>query len=272
MKLVENWRVILLRSYSMQAQIAGLLVLIAPEVYFALTGVDTDPGYWWSLGLALLIFGTFGRLVPQNTAAGARWWPVPLLVCAAIVYGLAGDGWRLGADQGVQISQAPPVAAQQIAEVAPADPEVEFLEIALPFVAKWEGLRTEAYLDPVGVATVCFGHTKGVKLGDRYTAEECHAMLRDELLEYRAGLHRYFTPDTIRTRLPAERDAAFGSFAFNVGIAGAGKSTATRRLNAGNIAGACEALTWWNKAGGRVFRGLVNRRAGEAGLCMVGVV
>jgi GH24 family phage-related lysozyme (muramidase) len=57
----------------------------------------------------------------------------------------------------------------------------------------------------------------------------------------------------------------------NVGIAGAGKSTATRRLNAGDIAGGCQALTWWNKAGGRVVRGLVNRRAEEFALCMDGL-
>lgn len=78
-----------------------------------------------------------------------------------------------------------------------------------------------------------------------------------EVAEYRAGLHPDFTNETIRDRLPAPRDAAFTSLAFNIGMAGAGKSTATRRLNADDIPGACDALTWFNKAGGRVVRGLV---------------
>ena len=41
---------------------------------------------------------------------------------------------------------------------------------AIALVAGWEGLRTKAYLDAVKVPTVCFGETRGVKLGDSYTA------------------------------------------------------------------------------------------------------
>ncbi|ARC87161.1 hypothetical protein B5V46_00185 [Rhodovulum sp. MB263] len=55
---------------------------------------------------------------------------------------------------------------------------------------------------------------------------------------------------------------------MNVGVAGAGRSTATRRLSEGDVPGACEALTWWNKAGGRVVAGLRNRRTEEYGYRM----
>ena len=48
-------------------------------------------------------------------------------------------------------------------------------------------------------------------------------------------------------------------------------SWSTRRLNAGDIAGGCTSLTWWNKAGARVIRGLVNRRADEYQMCMEGL-
>nr|WP_231119180.1 glycoside hydrolase family protein [Rhodovulum sp. MB263] len=51
-------------------------------------------------------------------------------------------------------------------------------------------------------------------------------------------------------------------------MAGAGRSTATRRLSEGDVPGACEALTWWNKAGGRVVAGLRNRRTEEYGYRM----
>lgn len=96
-------------------------------------------------------------------------------------------------------------------------------------------------------------------------------MLAREVHSYRDGLHGYFTPETRSERLTAHRDAAYTSLAYNVGVAGAGKSTATRRLNAGDIRGGCEAIGWWNKAGQRVVRGLVNRRADEVALCLRGL-
>lgn len=149
--------------------------------------------------------------------------------------------------------------------------EADFLDVATPLVAKWEGKRNHAYRDIVGVVTICYGHTRTARMGQYRTDEECEALLREELLEYRNGLHRYFADETKRHRLTPERDAAYASLAFNVGIAGAGKSTATRRLNAGDIRGGCEALTWWNRAGGKIIRGLVRRRAEERALCLAGL-
>lgn len=140
----------------------------------------------------------------------------------------------------------------------------------MPFVGRWEGLRLEAYLDLVGVPTVCYGETKGVTLGDTYTKAQCDAMFSRELLAYRDGLRSAFTSDTLASRLPLERDVAYTSLAYNVGVSGTAKSTAVRRLNQANIAGACDAIGWWNKAGGRIVRGLVNRRIKETNLCLRG--
>jgi GH24 family phage-related lysozyme (muramidase) len=103
------------------------------------------------------------------------------------------------------------------------------------------------------------------------TDQQCLVLLRAEVAEFRSKLHRYFTSTTINARLPPTRDAAYTSTAFNCGVDGIGRSTATRRLNAGDITGGCEALTWWNKAGGRVIRGLFERRKRERALCMVGL-
>jgi len=44
-----------------------------------------------------------------------------------------------------------------------------------------------------------------------------------------------------------------------------------RHLNAGNIPSACNALLMWNKAGGRVVKGLDNRRKQERALCPEGL-
>lgn len=158
---------------------------------------------------------------------------------------------------------------------APPSSEAATMAVLVPLVAKWEGKRNKAYLDLVGVPTICYGHTRTVTVSDVQTGRtltdaQCEELLREELVEYRDGVRAYFTPETKETRLPPKRDAAYGSLAYNVGIRGAGKSTAVRRLNAGSVAGACEAITWWNKAGGRVVRGLVRRRSEEYELCLAG--
>ena len=153
-------------------------------------------------------------------------------------------------------------------------PEAATMAVAVPLVARWEGLKTTAYLDRIAVPpvwTICYGETEGVRPGETRTVAQCEEGLRRGLVRYRAGISGAFTPETRSTRLPPERDAAFVSLAWNVGIAGVRNSTATRRLNAGDIHGACVAMTWWNQAGGRVVPGLENRRADEHRLCMMGV-
>jgi len=155
----------------------------------------------------------------------------------------------------------------QAAEPASSD----FDDIAFELISRWEGKRNNSYRDIVGVWTICYGHTRTAGPGQRKTDAQCKTLLVAEIQEYREGLHAYLSGATLDFRLPAARDAAYTSLAFNVGIRGAGRSTAVKRLNAGDIAGGCKAITWWNKAGKRVVRGLVNRRGEEYRLCMVGV-
>ena len=148
------------------------------------------------------------------------------------------------------------------------------MDVAVPLVARWEGLRTAAYLDRIAsppVWTICYGETEGVRQGEVRTRAQCEQGLRQGLIRYRAGWYRSLLPETPARHLTPERDAAFTSLCWNIGIAGCGGSTATRRLNAGDVRGACEALTWWNRAGGRVVRGLQNRRADEHRLCVAGL-
>lgn len=139
---------------------------------------------------------------------------------------------------------------------------------AVALVGTWEGLRTVAYRDVVGIPTVCFGETRGVKMGDRYSVDECKVMLGDALVEFETGMRRCLkAPDTI----PAQSYVAFLSLSYNIGTTAFCGSTVARRVNAGDIRGACEAIPAWNKAGGRVVQGLVNRRAEERTVCLKGV-
>ena len=54
-------------------------------------------------------------------------------------------------------------------------------------VGDFEGLRTSAYPDVIGIPTICYGETRGVRLGDRRTVAECKAMLGDRLVAYKGA-------------------------------------------------------------------------------------
>ena len=133
------------------------------------------------------------------------------------------------------------------------------------FVGPWEGLRTTAYQDIVGVWTVCYGETRGVGPGDAYTAAECDTQLARAVDEYRDDLTACLP--NLGT-YPEGVQIAFVSWTYNVGAGAACGSTLVRKAKAGDLVGACNELPRWNKAGGRVVRGLTNRRAAEQSLCL----
>jgi lysozyme len=139
--------------------------------------------------------------------------------------------------------------------------------LIIAFVGGWEGLRTSAYKDVVGVSTICYGETKGVNMGDTATKAECDAMLDVSLKEHEAGMRSCLKAPE---KIPIKTYLAMVSLSYNTGTGAFCKSTARRRLNAGNWAGACQAATWFNRAGGRKVQGLVNRRQDEYKLCMQG--
>jgi lysozyme len=133
-------------------------------------------------------------------------------------------------------------------------------------VAKWEGVRYTAYLDVVGVPTICYGETRGVKMGQRKTREECDAMLEPRLKEFEKQVLA-----CTNVELPEKTQAAFVHFAYNVGGGAYCKGSVAREANKGNLAGACDNLKKYIYAKGKVYRGLVNRRNAEHRLCMEGV-
>lgn len=138
--------------------------------------------------------------------------------------------------------------------------------LAISFVGGWEGMERKAYKDIVGVWTVCYGHTKDVKPGDEYTQAQCDDMLRHELRTFEGQLDRCLKAD-----LPLTSKVAVLSWAYNVGTGAACRSTLVRKANAGDLVGACNELPRWNRAGGRVIRGLTNRRISERTLCLRGL-
>lgn len=141
------------------------------------------------------------------------------------------------------------------------------IALALPVIQHWEGRSLVAYRDVVGVATICDGETRGVRMGDRATDVECDIMTEAAVVEFEAAIRPCLPAD-----LPVKMRAAFVVTAYNIGSAGFCRSTMARRAKAGDLRGACDALMMWVKAGGREVRGLVNRRTAERKLCLEGLL
>lgn len=147
----------------------------------------------------------------------------------------------------------------------PSNAPGPWLGLALTMVAAFEGLYTHAYKDSVGVTTICYGVTnvdRRVRMGDHYTKDECKEFLAEDLPKYKAMVDK-----CIHVPMPPHRTAAMVSFTYNVGQGNLCKSSVARYINAGQPLRGCDALMAWNKAGGRVLRGLTNRRAAEREAC-----
>lgn len=133
-------------------------------------------------------------------------------------------------------------------------------------IAGYEGYRTHAYQDVVGVWTIGYGITGGVKRGDQTDpVRAVQALTRtiDEKAREAAKciadvpLHQY------------EFDA-YVSFAYNVGTPAFCGSTLVRKLKATppDYAGACREVLRWVYAGDQQPAGLARRRAEEYRRCM----
>lgn len=126
-----------------------------------------------------------------------------------------------------------------------------------------------AYADIVGVWTICDGDTKNVRPGMVETEAGCTARLERQLVAHA----RPVLACVPGLQHPSRQNQLIASvsLAYNIGTTGFCRSTVARRFNAGNWRGGCDAMLLWNKAGGRVVRGLALRRERERALCLKGL-
>jgi lysozyme len=137
--------------------------------------------------------------------------------------------------------------------------------IAAPLTAMFEGLRTKPYADPGdGRLTVCYGETE--REMRRYTPDECRVLLE-------ARQQKDYAPAVLKC-VPAigSKPNAFAASidaAYNAGTAAFCRSPMTKRFNAGDWAGGCNAFSgWYVTAKGKKLPGLVRRREAERTLCL----
>lgn len=134
-------------------------------------------------------------------------------------------------------------------------------DAGLKLVKEFEGYKDRAYLCPANVWTIGYGHTKGVRQGDRCTQLQATEWLIDDLEEASSMVRIYVMND-----LNSNQYSALVSFVFNVGSGAFRRSTMLRKLNAGDYKGAAAQFERWNKGGGKVLAGLTRRRAAERDL------
>ena len=132
-------------------------------------------------------------------------------------------------------------------------------DIFLEKLMEMEGCRLVAYRDAAGVPTIGYGHTAGVRMGDRISQRQAKALLREDA---EAVMRQVRALDVARTEAQLE---ALTSFAFNLGIARLRSSTLLKVIRQGGSKQAIQReFKRWVYAGGRKLSGLVKRREWEA--------
>ncbi|MEL4016905.1 lysozyme [Dryocola clanedunensis] len=126
-----------------------------------------------------------------------------------------------------------------------------------------EGIKYTPYLDPIGIPTVCAGVTgTDVVMGKTYTKAECDKLLYKHMLPAVKSVD-----SSVKVPLNDYQKAALYSFSYNVGVGAFKSSTLLKKLNQGDIPGACDQLRRWTYAGGKQWKGLITRRELERQLC-----
>ena len=147
---------------------------------------------------------------------------------------------------------------------------------ALKMIAHHEGTRFKPYRCPARLWTIGVGHVidpnhARVPFEERnnlaipegwnrtFTMEEVDAILAKDLERFERGVLKY-CPNAVTRQGWMD---ALVSFSFNVGLGTLQRSTLRQRHNRGDIEGAASEFLKYCKAGGKILKGLENRRKDE---------
>ena len=132
----------------------------------------------------------------------------------------------------------------------------------IDLIKKYEGCRLTAYKCPAGVWTIGYGHTRGVSKGMTITREIAERLLKEDLAPFEKAV------EGIGVHLRQHEFDALVCLCYNIGEGNFNSSTLRRKVieKARKDAEIQAEFRKWNKAGGKVLQGLVNRREEEARL------
>ena len=135
-------------------------------------------------------------------------------------------------------------------------------------IKHYEGVRNRPYRCPAGLWTVGVGHLigDGKSLPESwnriFTTEEIDGILKRDLRRFELGIHKMLPNMPLRQ---SEFDALI-SFSFNLGLGCFQRSTIRQALLRGDKKTAMESLLKYCRAGGKILKGLQNRRLDEKAL------
>lgn len=149
---------------------------------------------------------------------------------------------------------------------------------AIKMIKHHEGVRQRPYRCPAKLWTIGIGHVLyprqgALKVDDRdsvpleerdnrtFSMEEVDGILRDDLNRFERGVERYCP-----LKLTQGQFDALVSFSFNVGLGTLQRSTLRQKVLRGDMEGASEEFMKYTIGGGKVLKGLVNRRNDERAL------
>ncbi|WP_304192982.1 lysozyme, partial [Lentibacter algarum] len=137
---------------------------------------------------------------------------------------------------------------------------------SLDLIKRWEGCKLKAYKCSAGVWTVGYGLTTAagfIEVGPDtvITQAEADWYLEKTIEKFLAEIKPAITAAINENEL-----GAFTSLAYNIGPTQFRKSSALRHFNQGSKDRVPTSIRMWRKAGGKVVKGLVNRREAEVDL------
>ena len=113
------------------------------------------------------------------------------------------------------------------------------------------------------VPTIGFGTTEGVKLTDRTTPVKALTRALSDVQKFEGALKT-----CVKVPLHQYEYDAYINLTYNIGGRAFCSSTLVKKLNTLDYAGACKEILRWDKASGRVVKGLTNRRQKEYEQCI----
>lgn len=153
---------------------------------------------------------------------------------------------------------------------------MQMSEHGLELIKQWEGFKPDVYKDSAGLPTIGVGHlitkseqTTGeivigglpVQYANGLTGQQVLDLLSQDVQPAEQAVN-----NGVKVALDQNQFDALVSFTFNVGVGAFTSSTLLKVLNQSQYDGVPDQLRRWNKAGGKVVQGLVNRRENEVKL------
>ena len=139
------------------------------------------------------------------------------------------------------------------------------LEILIKLIKESEGCKLTSYKCPAGIWTIGYGQTKGIKEGMVWTQNQADEDLVKTALEV---LNRAIKYSPILASVNMEKQAAIADFIYNLGVGNYATSTLKKKVDVGDWVSAASEIKRWDKAAGKVLKGLTVRRGKEAALLL----